>query len=388
MERPVRAAFARTFGREPAGIALAPGRVNLIGEHTDYNDGFALPMAIDRGVRVAVALRTDGLVRAHAAAFDETCEIDVAALAPGRLRGWSAYVGGVVWMLTRTAFPISGADLAIVSDLPIGAGLSSSAALELAVMRALAFAAGAEWDARAMAARAREAEHEFVGVACGVMDQFASALGRSGCALLLDCRSLGARPVPVPADAAVVVMDTAVRRALSSSAYNARRAACARAVAAVRKLAPDVAALRDVDAALLARARDRMDDEAFRRASHVVAENGRPAAMAERLGARDLAGAGRLMHDSHASLRDLYEVSCPELDAMVTAAERQPSCYGARLTGAGFGGCAIALVASAQADDFVAAVEREYARDTGRTGTLFVVQPSDGAHLADPAGTA
>ncbi len=265
--------FARTFGTEPSGVAVAPGRVNLVGEHVDYNDGFVLPMALDRGVAIAFAPRPDDVLRVHAAAFDDARELTSADLVPGRVRGWAAYVAGVAWAMHRAGLPLRGASLAVVSDLPIGAGLSSSAALELATARALAAAAALPWDARRMALVAREAENEFVGVACGIMDQFASAMSEEGAALLLDCRSLETWPVPLPPASTIVVMDTGVRRALASSAYNDRRAACARALAAVRAIEPGARALRDVNASLLARARGTMDDEAYRRASHVVAES-------------------------------------------------------------------------------------------------------------------
>lgn len=376
-----RDAFVDRFGTVPAVVAAAPGRVNLIGEHTDYNDGFVLPMAIDRSVIVACSARGDGVVRAHAAEFDETREFDIDTLQV-RPRAWEAYVAGVVWAIRRAGLQVAGANLAIVSDLPIGAGLSSSAALELATARALCAEASIAWDPKAMAGLARDAEHRFVGVACGIMDQFAAAVSADGCALLLDCRSLDTEWVPIPADAAIVVMDTGVRRSLAASAYNDRRAACDRAVAAARALDPAVTALRDVSEDLLTRARHRIDDEAYARARHVVAEISRPRAMAERLAAGDLVMAGNLMNDSHASLRDLYEVSSTELDAIVSAAQSHPSCYGARLTGAGFGGCAVALVAS-DASGFMRDVSAAYRRAIGADASLFVSQPAAGAELVD-----
>ena len=357
--------------------------MNLIGEHTDYNDGFVLPMAIDRGVAVAFQPRTDARVRVHAGAFGDTREFTLDLPASASRTGWLAYIAGVVWAMHRDGLTVGGADLAVVGDLPIGAGLSSSAALELAAARALAAASALAWDARRAALLAREAENAFVGVACGVMDQFASAMGEAGSALLLDCRSLETRRVPLPPASAVVVMDTGVRRALASSAYNDRRAACLRAVAAVQAIEPGVRALRDVDAALLARARSAMDGEAFRRASHVVGEIARPVAMADALAAGDLAAAGRLMDESHASLRDLYDVSCAELDAIVSAARSHPSCVGARLTGAGFGGCAIALVASRDVEAFMQHVREGYARAAGREASVFEVRPSAGAHVTE-----
>ena len=381
-----RACFADTFGYASQGVAMAPGRVNLIGEHTDYNDGFVLPLALESGVAAAFARRGDGVLRAHAPAFGETRETTLAALEslPPRKDGhWLTYVAGVMWAMRKAGMAVGGLDLAIASDLPIAAGLSSSAAIEMAVARAACAAADVEWDAASMARLGQIAENQYVGVSCGIMDQFASAASVEGHALLLDCRSLDTRLVAIPSDASIVVMDTGVRRALAASEYNERRAACERAVAAVRVFAPAVRALRDVDEPMLARARASMDDEAFRRAQHVVAEIQRPLSMANALQAHDLLRAGRLMDDSHASLRDLYEVSSPELDAMAAEARRHPACFGARLTGAGFGGCAVALVATEEVEDFRRQVEAGYARETRRQARTFASRPAGGAHLIE-----
>jgi galactokinase len=297
------------------------------------------------------------------------------------VRDWTDYVSGAAAAMTRAGLATSGADLAIVGDVPAGAGLSSSAALALATLRALTACAGDSWDPRRMAHLAQAAENDFVGVACGIMDPFASAMGVEGGALLLDCRSLDWTPVPIPPSAAIVVLDTGVRRSLTTTAYNERRAACARALTAVQTLTPAAASLRDVDRQMLARATDRMDRQAFQRARHVVDETRRPLAMAAALEAGDLTEAGRLMNESHASLRELYEVSCPELDAMVAWAQAQSSCHGARLTGAGFGGCAIALVTPSGLDGFVRNVSNGYFNSTGRKVDPFVVSPSAGAQL-------
>jgi galactokinase len=374
--------FGRRFGSDPCGVAAAPGRVNLIGEHTDYNDGFVLPMAIDRGVAVAFAPRPDPIVRVHAGLSGETRELLVDPPASSAAaHDWSDYVTGTMWAMARADLKVTGADLAVIGDVPVGAGLSSSAALELATLQALCACAGIDWHPTRMAHLARAAENDFVGVACGVMDQFASALGVEGGALLLDCRWLKWKIVPIPPIARVVVLDTGVRRSLTATAYNERRAACERAVNAVRTLDPDVRSLRDVDRAMLAKASDRMDREAYQRARHVVSETVRPAAMASALEAGEFAHAGRLMNESHASLRDLYEVSSPELDAMVAWAQTQPQCYGARLTGAGFGGCAIALVNASGVQEFVRDVANGYRMSIGRTVEPFVVVPSAGARL-------
>jgi galactokinase len=377
------AAFSKIFGGDPQGIAAAPGRVNLIGEHTDYNDGYVLPMAVERGVAAAFSSRGDRVVRAYAAAFDETREAAIDGLVPRTIDGWMAYVGGVAWALRETGDAGRGVDLAIVSDLPIGAGLSSSAAIEMAVARSITAASGAAWVAAAMARVGQRAENEFVGVATGIMDQFASAASVKGSALLLDCRSLETRLVPIPPAAAIVVMDTGVRRALRSSEYNERRSACEQAVEAIRMLDSHVRALRDVDAALLERARPSMSAAVYRRAKHVVDEIRRPLDMAAALERGDLKAAGDLMNASHASLRDLYEVSSPELDAITAEARSHHGCYGARLTGAGFGGCAVALVAAGDVDDFMAHVRRGYEKRTGREANTFATRPAEGAHIVE-----
>jgi galactokinase len=380
-----RAGFVDAFGYVCGGVAVAPGRVNLIGEHTDYNDGFVLPMAIERGVSAAFAPRDDGRLRAHALAFGETRDAAIAELtpednvprvprAPRDPRGhWFAYVAGMMWAMRRAGLPVGGLDVAIAGDVPIGAGLSSSAAIEMAVARAACATASIAWNARSMARLGQQAENEFVGVSCGIMDQLASAASEDGHALLVDCRSLETRLVPIPAEASFVVMDTGVRRSLAGSEYNDRRAACERAVKAVRTIAPGVHALRDVDAALLERARGAMDEAAYRRAHHVVHEIRRPLDMADALNAGDLAEAGRLMNVSHASLRDFYDVSSPELDAIVALAREHAACFGARLTGAGFGGCAVALVASGGVEEF----RRHVGTNT------FSSRPAGGAHLLE-----
>ena len=381
--------FEDVFATEPSGVVVAPGRVNLIGEHTDYNDGFVLPMAIDRGMAIGFAPREDDTLRVWSNEFGQSREVRLDGLrrrASGdgdrsRRGGWFGYVAGVAWAMYGAGLELRGADLAIVSDVPTAAGLSSSAALEVGVARALAAASALEWDPRAAALMAQRAEHEFAGVACGIMDQLSVAAAHEGCALLLDCRSLETGDVPIPPGSRVVVFDTGVRRSLTTSAYNERREACERAVAAVRTIEPSVRALRDVDMPLLERARDEMDGVAYRRASHVVPENHRPVAMAAALAHGDLGQAGTLMAASHASLRDLYEVSCPELDAIVDLASAQPGCYGARLTGAGFGGCAIALVEASAVDAIVSAVAAGYKARTGRETTPFVTRPSAGAHV-------
>ncbi len=381
--RRVREGFARAFPGTPPKVAAAPGRVNLIGEHTDYNDGFVLPMAIARYAVAAFRPRSDGVLRAHSISFGETSETRVATLAPGGGHGWFDYVAGVAWALASDGLPIGGADLVVDGDVPIGAGLSSSAAVELATARALSAASGAAWDPVRMAKLGQKAENGYVGMNCGIMDQFASAACEEGSALLLDCRTLETRPVPVPAAAAVVVMDTGARRSLAASAYNERRAACERVAAEIARTKPGVRALRDASPADLDAARPRLDALDAKRASHVVAEIARPKALAQAFAEGDLARAGRLMNDSHASLRDLYEVSSDELDLITELARRQPSCHGARMTGAGFGGCAIALVDARGVASFCDAVLTGYKARFDLPAALYACRPVAGARVLE-----
>jgi galactokinase len=380
--RRVREKFAQTFGGE-ARVALGPGRVNLIGEHTDYNDGWVLPMAIERAAVVAFRPRPDGRFRVHATAYGETREVDLETLRPPGGSEWIAYMAGVAWALREAGHHLPGLDAVVDGDVPLGAGLSSSAALELATARAFAEAAGIAWDATAMARLGQRAENRYVGVNCGLMDQMSSAVSREGCALLLDCRTLESSAVPVPAEAAIVVMDTGARRSLAASAYNNRRAACEAAVALLAAEGRAVKALRDVDEATLAAAESRMDPVVFRRAQHVVAENHRPSRMAEAFARSDLAAAGRLMNESHASLRDLYEVSSPELNLVTGLARSHPDCFGARMTGAGFGGCAIALVAVARVDEFTRSVHSAYRAQVDLPSAFFACRPAGGARMVE-----
>jgi galactokinase len=380
-----RAAFVETFGFEPAGVAFAPGRVNLVGEHTDYNDGFVLPMAIAEGIAAAFAGNDDDVLRVHAGDMGETAEIPLAALRgdPVALSGWFRYVAGMAWTMIDEGLSLKGTTIALVADLPVASGLSSSAAMEMVSARALAAVAGIDWNPRAMSLIGQRAEQQFAGVACGIMDQMAVACAHDGYALLLDCRSFVITNVAIPAGVRIVIVHTGLDRALTSSGYNERRAACERAVAAVHGLAPGVHALRDVDERMLETARGMMDEDAFRRASHVVAEIRRPAQLAAALEQGSLAAAGRVMLDSHASLRDLYEVSCPELDLLVGLSMEQEGCYGARLTGAGFGGCAIALVDATHVEPFATTVRRAYEARTHLPARTIISRPSAGTRLVE-----
>jgi len=359
-------------------VVRAPGRVNLIGEHTDYNDGFVLPAAIDLEVRIAYLPTDDG--RVHLASADHADPADFLLdplPAPGG--AWADYVAGTAWAMREAGLSVRGLRGVLASTVPVGAGLSSSAALELASAWALSGDAAPATDPLTLARVAQRAENAHVGVRCGLMDQFASANGRADAAVLLDCRTLATRPVPLPPGIVLVVAHTGVPRALSGSAYNERRAECEAAVAAIARHVPDVRALRDVDAALLARYADELPDVVAARARHVVDENARVLAAETALGSGDLAEVGRLFAASHASLRDLYAVSCPELDLLVAIAAATPGVHASRMTGAGFGGCTVSLVEPDAVAPLIARIEGEYAQRSGRTPRAWAVRAVDGA---------
>lgn len=386
--------FEELFRSSPAGVVFAPGRVNLVGEHTDYNDGFVLPIAIDRGLALAFAPRSDDQLRVHSADIPQTRDLRLGQLrhrvsvAPdqrGQRSSWFGYVAGVAWAMLGAGMPIRGADVALAGDLPMGAGLSSSAALEIGIARTLAAVAELEWDPKTAALLAQRAEREFAGVACGIMDQLVVASARENCALFIDCRSLDTRDVQLPESVAVVIFDSGIRRDLVSSAYNDRRAACERAVDAIRVLHPEVVALRDADGSMLEAAKSSMAAEDYLRARHVLAENPRPAALSAALESGDLTSAGRVMVESHESLRDLFQVSTGELDALVEAATSQPGCYGARLTGAGFGGCVVAIADASAVEKLIAGVSEQYRTRCGRETRAIVCRASAGTRLISGA---
>jgi galactokinase len=371
------ASFEEHFGVAPPLLSRAPGRVNLIGEHTDYNDGFVLPVAIDRACWIAFRVRDDRLLGLESLDTETATAIELAHLPEERVGSWVDYVVGVAWALNEAGISLGhGIEGMMSGDVPIGAGLSSSAALELAVARALAESCGFAWDPARMALVAQRAENGYVGVQTGIMDQMISASARAGHALLLDCRTLATRHVPVPNEAAVVVLDTATRRELVTSAYNERRAQCE---AAARHFG--VKALRDVDVETFERRAAELDEVTRRRARHVVTENARTLAAADALARGDLAEMGRLMDASHASLRDDFEVSRRELDAIVAIARAQDGCWGARMTGAGFGGCAVALCETGSAEALAAETARRYEAEVGLKPSVYVCTPSDGASL-------
>jgi galactokinase len=372
----VTSAFGSRYGSEPAFVVRAPGRVNLIGEHTDYNDGFVFPMAIDRAAWIALRPRADGHVVATSLDFDETREFDLGTLVRKDSDSWVEYLKGTAWALQGAGHRLKGFEAVVAGDVPLGAGLSSSASIEMAAARAFAAVSGLRWEPAPMALLGQKAENRWVGVNCGIMDQLISAAGVAGKALLIDCRSLETQAVPLPLGAVVVVLDTATRRGLVDSAYNERRAQCE---AAARLFG--VKALRDVTSAQLAARAAELDPVTLKRARHVVTEDERTLAAAAAMRAGDAVRLGQLMDESHESLRHDFEVTNDGLNVMVDAARRAPGCFGARMTGAGFGGCAVALVAAEESDAFVRQVEAAYRDATSLEPKVYVCRATNGAEI-------
>ncbi len=387
--RRLAAAFESRFGRQPTAVATAPGRVNLIGEHLDYNEGHVLPIAIDSSIMVAFAPRRDDGVRLYSLDLDQDSAFDLRHIEHDAERPWSNYLRGVAWVLREAGHRLIGLDAAIQGDVPIGAGLSSSAALEVAALGAFDIASGLRLDRRDLALLGQRAENRFVGVECGVMDQMTAALGRAGHALLIDCRSLDYEAVPVPLEASgparlsLVVADSGVRRSLLDSQYNVRREECRSAAELLAALITDrpITALRDVKSEDLARHGDDLPPTLLKRARHVVEEEGRVLRSVDALRRGELEEFGESLNASHRSLRDDFEVSCPELDLLVDLAQAQPGVLGARLTGAGFGGCTVNLVRTDALEAFRADVLESYRAQTGRDGRMYVCRSADGLTL-------
>jgi galactokinase len=370
--------FTELYGHE-ARLARAPGRVNLIGEHTDYNGGFVMPAAIDLFTHVAFSPRTDRKIAVYSENFGEVCVFDLDDPRPSRRGRWSDYVQGVSVMLERSGVRLKGADLYIDGTVPPGSGLSSSAAVEVAAGWALAENSGAALAPIDLARICHRAENEFVGMRCGIMDQFISCMGRAGSALMLDCRSLEYRYLPLPDDANLVVANTMVRHELASSEYNLRRLECEAGVAELAKRLPGVDSLRDVTMDQLREHSGYLDSKVYRRCRHVITENERVLAAAAALESGELDEFGRLMNASHESLREDYEVSCEELDLMVELARNVEGVYGARMMGGGFGGSTINLVRSDRVEEFQAVVAGGYEARTGHAPVIYVLSAVDGA---------
>jgi galactokinase len=372
--------FAQVFpGSKPAFLVRAPGRVNLIGEHTDYNDGFVLPIAMTQALYVLAAPAGGEATTVYSTAFSESIEFRVTDPGLPGPRGWGNYVRGVAVMLARKGFKLRGGNLMIHSEVPIGGGVSSSAALEIGTAMALLALAGGSMDPVPLALLAREAEHEYAKSPCGIMDQFICALGRAGDALLLDCRTQAYQHLPLPHKALLFVMDTQVKHSIGGSEYPVRQQQCRDGLAQIRRKHPSVQALRDVTPAMLAEHAAAMDPLTLRRCRHVVSEIARTQAAADALRSGDLDGFGQMMNDSHASLRDDYEVSCPELDALAEIAQSVPGVYGARMTGGGFGGCAIALIRPEAESDLRQAVLARYDGRFAKPAIMYTTAASDGA---------
>lgn len=371
--------FTKIYDSQPR-LFRAPGRVNLIGEHTDYNGGFVLPMAIDMETSVAVSVRQDRKIRVYSVNLEETAEFDLDKEEP-RLRGfWLNYVEGVSRLLEKVNVRLKGADLLIWSDVPTGAGLSSSAALETVVGFALSEISEQTIDRITLAKIGQQTEHEYVGAKVGIMDQFVSAHAKAKHALLLDCRSLEYENVPLETkDVAIVICDTNVKHDLASSEYNTRRAECEQAVKLLKEYLPQIKDLRDVSSEDFANHAHHLPEIICRRTRHIVTENVRVLRAAKSLKQNDLEGFGKLMWESHESLRNDYEVSCRELDVLVDIAKNTEGVLGARMTGGGFGGSTVNLVKRANLGRFKEKIRFEYQHKTEIKPTILVSEAGDGA---------
>lgn len=373
----IREEFVERFGGEPEVVAVAPGRINLIGEHTDYNDGFVFPVAIDRQTWIAAA-RVSDVTAVWSSELGMAHAFDLRTVTPGQLKDWGRYPAGMGWALRQNGYRGENLRAVVSSDIPMGSGVSSSAALEMAFGQVWNRLEDLEIRNEALAELGKECENLFVGVNSGIMDQMASAMGRAGQAMFLDTRSLEIEYAPVPERLSVVLCDTKKPRALTSSAYNERRSQCE---LAARLLG--VRALRDTTLGDLEAKRSELTDVVYRRARHVITENDRCVRFKDALAAGDLPLLGELMRSSHESLRDDYEVSCAELDRMAEAAWAGPGCVGARMTGAGFGGACVALVEKAQVNAFTAATLEAYDAATGLGGEAMACSVVDGARVVE-----
>jgi galactokinase len=376
--------FRDHFGTRPKLSIRAPGRVNLLGEHVDYNDGPVLPAAIDRAVYLAATEEPGRTVVLYAVDLgEETCiELDqlesISCRQGEELPGWALYPAGVARALQDAGLEVNGARVAYASDVPIGAGLSSSAAVEVGFAALWQAIGGWQVERLRLAQLCQRAENEYVGVACGLMDQFASACGVEGHALYFDTRSLEWQAAPLPKGTALVIADSGVRRDLTTSAYNERRAACERAVSMLQEYLPNIQALRDVKVTEFAAYSVMLPEVIRRRAEHVVKEIARVESALNALKRDDKQAMGALMYAGHKSLRELYEVSTPELDALVDLSRDLPGCIGARLTGAGFGGCTINLVEAEQAQEFIQGLKTGYLERTRRQAQVYLCRASQG----------
>jgi galactokinase len=376
--------FKARFGTG-ASVYRAPGRVNLIGEHTDYNEGFVLPAAIGFSCWVGIAPRGDRKLTVYSENFREARETTWDALASHGSGHWSDYPLGVAWALQEAGYRLPGADIYIAGDVPLGAGLSSSAAIEVSTGYALLTAAGHAVDRTKLALLCQRAENEFVGARVGIMDQFVSCHGRAGHALRIDCRSLEYKALKLPAKVSLVICNTMVKHKLQAGEYNVRRAECEEAVRKLSAAMPTIRSLRDVGLEQLAHNRSLLSETLYKRCRHVVSENQRVRKVAELFEQGKTEGLRELMAASHQSMRDDYEISCRELDTMVEIAERQHGLYGARMTGGGFGGCTINFVDVEHAAEFQRRVSADYESATGLHPDIYICEASQGAELVETA---
>jgi galactokinase len=370
-------AFLKAFHHQPAFVASAPGRINLIGEHTDYSNGFVLPAAIDLGVLLVMSPRKDDKVIVNSLGYAETESFSLNDLSKTS-GGWVEYIKGVAWALQQKGHSLQGWEGVMAGTIPIGAGLSSSAAFEMACVSAFSQASGLTLTPKAAAEAGRMAENQWVGVQVGIMDQLISAAGKQGTAILLDCQSLDYEYIPVPQEISIIVLDTGTRRELSQSAYNARQLEIQEATKFLT-----LPSLRDGTLAILEKANASMPEVLYQRAKHVITENERVLLFCSAMKNGDLASIGQLLLQSHTSLRDDFDVSSPELNTIVEIAQSQPGCYGARMTGAGFGGCALALVAKESTSTFIDTVSGDYSSQTRIQPQIYAVQTADGATITN-----
>jgi len=374
-------AFKANFGIPPTHVSSAPGRVNLIGEHTDYNNGYVFPVAINRRTVIAASRRNDRKLRIHAHNFNASVEVSLDGLKATKSESWSNYSKGVAAVLQENGTKLAGADLLIYSDIPNGVGLSSSAALEMATAYALLALNSIAMPPVEVIHSCHNAEFEFVGIHCGIMDQFISCLGKKDHALFLDCESLKYEHVRVPAGCKLIVCDTGVKRSLAASEYNIRRQQCSEGAQQLSYVVPSVRSLRDISVKQFEQYKGKLGDVIRKRCRHVIYENERVLQSVAALKRHDLSEFGKLMYQSHMSLKNDYEVSCAELDVVVDICAEVDGVYGARMTGAGFGGAAICLVESDQTDEVVTRLRREYPEKTGRRPTIQVCTIEDGAEV-------
>jgi galactokinase len=381
--------FQESYGSPPDHIIRAPGRVNLLGEHVDYNDGLVLPAAIDRATYLAFSPSGSPLSSILATDMNDQAFFTLESVrsrtqeAGAPLLEWMLYPAGVLWALGEEGLDTSGIQAVYASNVPRGSGLSSSASVELAFLLAWQSLGGWTLPPMQLALLGQKAENRYVGVNSGIMDQFASACGVQNKLLLLDCRSLEWKTIPLPEDVSIVIADTTVRRQLTSGEYNRRRSACEEAVRLLKKVLPDIKALRDVSVEEFNHHAANLPEEVAKRARHVVEEIGRSRQAEPLLEAGQIEQFGTLMNECHVSLRDLYEVSCPELDVMVRVAQSLDGCYGARLTGAGFGGCTVNLVRREQAGGFATSLAQGYQAETGLKPEIYITRASNGAEVVE-----